>query len=231
MCNYRKCTLLPHQAVIWSPSGLSLGPFEILCVHTPNMLYHQIPWTQISHICKWHQVYLSNDIDEPHNSLAKLNACLSDIWSSMLTNKLKINNDKTELLIIGSPHTHSKLSAVHVLLVGTCTVKPSQCTRNLGVVFDKQVSMVGQVTNIWKSANHHLHNIGAIWEVLTDASAKQLIQSLISSWLDYCNSLLTGLPDVQLKRLQHLQNNAAQIVSKVKHLTTTQVWNNFTGYL
>ena len=50
-------------------------------------------------------------------------------------------------LIIGSPHTHSKLSSVHELLVGKSTIKPSQCVRNLGVVFDKQVSMVSQVTH------------------------------------------------------------------------------------
>ena len=76
--------------------------------------------------------------------------------------------------------------------------------------------MVGQVTNIFKSANYLLHNIGAIQELLTDVSAKPLIHSLISSWLNYCNSLLTGLPVIQLKRLQHLHNHAAQIVSKVK---------------
>ena len=121
----------------------------------------------------------------------------------MITNKLKNNDDNKELLIIGSPHTHSK----HEFLVGKSAIKPSQCARTLGVVFDKQASMFSQVTNICKSANYHLCNIGAIREVITYASAKQLIHSLISAWLDYCNSPLTGLPDVQLKRLQCLQTS------------------------
>ena len=71
----------------------------------------------------------------------------------MINNKLKVNDDKREVLIVGSPHTHSKLSAVHEFLVGK-SIKPSHAARNLGVVFDnKQVSMVNQCTNICKSAN------------------------------------------------------------------------------
>ena len=96
-------------------------------------------------------------------------------------------------------------------MVGKSTNKPLQSARNVGVVFNKQVFMANQVTNICKFANYSLCNIGAIQEVFTDASAKQLIHSLISAKLNYCNSL----PDVQLKRLLYFQNNTAQIVSKV----------------
>ena len=101
------------------------------------------------------------------------------------------NNIKRQWIYVKlDTHTHSKLSAVHERLVGKSTTKPSQCARNFGVLFDKHVSMVSQVTNICKSANYHFRNIGTFRELLTDASAKQLIHSLISSQLDYCNSLL-----------------------------------------
>ena len=58
--------------------------------------------------------------------------------------------------------------------------------------------------------------------MLSDKSAVQLVHSLVSSCLDYCNSLLYGLPDSKLNRLQRMQNIAARIITrtpKSSHIT------------
>ena len=101
------------------PQGSVLVPLKIY-VYTLTIgaivKFHELNYHIYSDDTK---VYLSFGINEPHNALAKLNACLfdirRDIQSWMITNKLKISDDKTEFFIIGSPHTHSKLSAVHFL--------------------------------------------------------------------------------------------------------------------
>ena len=87
------------------------------------------------------QVYVSFDINEPQNALENVNAYLYDIRSLMIANKLKINSNTTEMFIIGSPQTHSNHDVTHDLLVGKSTIAPSESPRNLGVVFDKQISM------------------------------------------------------------------------------------------
>ncbi len=51
---------------------------------------------------------------------------------------------------------------------------------------------------------------------------RSLVQGLVTSRLDYCNALLYGLPPNQLKRLQHVQNTAARIVTRTRrrdHIT------------
>ena len=161
------------------------------------------------------QVYLSFDINNSQEALGKLNACLIDIRSWMLKNKLKINYDKTEFRLIASPHSQSKLKGEKHLTVGEAEVPPSSSAKNLGVTFDSCLTMDKHIKHVCKSTNFHLRNIGAIRNVLTDSSTEKLVHALITSRLDYCNSLLSGIPDSQINKLQRLQNNAARIVRRI----------------
>jgi hypothetical protein len=198
------------------PQGSVMGPFKF-CVYT-------LPIGAIirSHGLGYHiyaddtQIYVAFESDDPKQALDKLNACLTDIRSWMIQNKLKINDSKTEFLILASPNAYSKLNSDLELHVGNSHIKPAPSAKNLGVIFDKHLKMEAQVTGICRSANFHLRNIGAIRHLLTDSSSQQLVHSFITSRLDYCNSLLIGLPDSQLNRLQRIQNNAARVVSKIK---------------
>ena len=140
----------------------------------------------------------------------------------MIKHRLKINDDKTEFLVLASPNMHQKLDSSHHLQVGSTQVTPTSSARNLGVTFDRYMKMEEHITNICKSANFHLRNIGAIRPLLDDKSAAQLIHSFVTSRLDYCNSLLIGLPGEQISRLQRIQNHAARIVTRTKkfdHIT------------
>lgn len=71
-----------------------------------------------------------------------------------------------------------------------------------------------QIANMSKCCFFHLKNIGSIRNLLTDDAAANLIHSLVSSKLDYCNSLLFGLPEYKIKKLQRIQNVAARILTK-----------------
>ena len=68
------------------------------------------------------------------------------------------------------------------------------------------------VSNITKPCYCELRRIAKIRGNLTFDAAANLVRSLVISKLDYANCLLYGLPDVLLKRLQLVQNNAARLV-------------------
>ena len=70
-----------------------------------------------------------------------------------------------------------------------------------------------QIASICRSSLYHLRNIGSVRKYLTDTSAAKLVHSLVTARLDYCNSLLFGLPDCKLNRLQRVQNIAARILT------------------
>ena len=64
---------------------------------------------------------------------------------------------------------------------------------NIGVIFDEYLSMVPKVTAMCNSALYHLRKISVIRKYLSFDAAQILVDALITSKLDYCNSLLYGL--------------------------------------
>ena len=70
------------------------------------------------------------------------------------------------------------------------------------------------VNHICRAAFLSLHKIGKIRSFLDRQTTERLVHAFISSRLDNCNSLLFGLPDNQLAKLQRIQNSAARLVTR-----------------
>ena len=154
------------------------------------------------------QVYLS--ISDPANpdttrqECTRLESCLTDI--------LKLNTDKTEVLVVGTELKLSSFNITAISVAGCCVLVSDKPISNLGVSFDRNLSMCNQVHRVVRSAYFHLRSIGLAWKILTVAATKQLVQALVISCLDYCNSLLTGIPTSLMSWLEMVQNRAACLI-------------------
>ena len=194
------------------PQGSVLGPLEF-CIYTipiGAILRHYKINYQI--YADDTQLYCTFELESFDQVFSSIRTCISDIRSWMIKNKLKINDDKTELLIITSPH--SKFATDLQLSIGQCEITPTSKCKSLGVMLDDHFDMDAQIKNICRSAHFHLRNIRAIRPLLPDSAAAQLVHSLVTSRLDYCNSLLNGVPGYRIHPLQRVQNIAARIVSR-----------------
>ena len=80
--------------------------------------------------------------------------------------------------------------------------------------------MSAHINKTCQSVIYHLHNIGRIRKYLSYDDSESIVQAVIMSRIDYCNSLLVGVPAVQLSKLQRLQNAAACLVSNVACMIT-----------
>ena len=132
----------------------------------------------------------------------KLELCILDIRKWMARNFLKLNDDKTEMLIIQSKFQPN--SSFPKLLVGHKEFGKSNEVRNIGTVWDSALGMETQISNIVQSAFMHLRNIWKIRQYLTRKATETIVHAFITSKLDYCNSLLYGLPQNLIQRLQRL---------------------------
>ena len=78
--------------------------------------------------------------------------------------------------------------------------------------------MQNQISNICRCSFLELRRISSIRSFLSRDACEKFVNGLITSRLDYCNSVLCGLPSEQIERLQRVQNNAARLIlRKRKH--------------
>ena len=170
------------------------------------------------------QLYLSFNIKD-HSSqqecLEDMQQCVSKIKSWMTCNKLKLNDEKTEVMFMSSRHYHKSID-LNGFAVDSVIIEPATSVRNIGVIFDNIMTMKDQVTAVCKSSHFHLRNIGRIRKCITYEACEKLIHAFVTSRLDCCNATLYGLPDIQYNRLQRVLHIAARILTLIppsRHIT------------
>ena len=112
--------------------------------------------------------------------------------------QLNLNPDKTEFLLIGNERQRSKyLSMFPIELFGVKT-NPAKSARNLGVIFDKTYKFRSHISAACISCFYHMRDLERIRCHLDLDRAKLLAIGLVFSHLDYCNSLLYGIADIDI---------------------------------
>ena len=168
------------------------------------------------------QLYISLSPANFSHSVQKLKNCLNDIQNFMFTNKLKLNPDKTEFILIGSKNNRKQLLPHFPINILGHQVSPAQSVKNLGVVFDSNFTFSDHVSQVIKSTRAHTRDLYRIRPILDLKTSVPLANALVSSRLDYCNSLFLSLRDFELRRLQLVQNSLCRVVtrsSKFSHIT------------
>ena len=145
------------------------------------------------------------------NALNTIEKCIAVVRNWMASNRLFINDSKTEFMIIGSRKQLAKISVDRVT-VGDAIIKPVTYVRNRGVWFDQHVKMSDHIGKICSKAFCSLYNLRQIRKCLTDEACKTLVHALVTCHLDYCNALMLYVSQYQEQRLQRVLNAAARLI-------------------
>jgi hypothetical protein len=151
----------------------------------------------------------------------RVSACVDDVAAWMKANRLQLNQSKTEVMWCSSQKRQHQIPSEPVR-IGEASILPSSFVRNLGVFIDADVTMRAHVTAVIRSCFAVLRQIRSIRRSLPSHALQTLIHALVISRLDYCCSVLAGVPHSQLHRLQSVLNAAARLIFSARrsdHIT------------
>ena len=166
------------------PQGSVLGPRKYCMFSKPigeivrrhNLQYHCYADDS--------QVYMSiKPTDNLKHISSTVEACVADISTWMSNNMLKVNQDKTEMIIF-RPKQQVNTSHDMSIIVGGNTISSSSSVKNLGVYMDSALTMEKQVNAVTKSCYYQIRNIGYIRHYISNEACNVLVHSLVTSRLD-----------------------------------------------
>ena len=126
------------------------------------------------------------------------------------------------------------LSALFSIEILENKLSPVEKVCNLGFMFDAGFSFQSHINQIHKQCSYHIHDLTQILCFLSKSVEITIANAMVSSRLDYCNSLLYGISVLELRRLQGTQNTLCRIITKTPryssvtdHLKTLQLSLNY----
>ena len=170
------------------------------------------------------QLYLTfkpNRKGSKEECIQNIENCINEIRDWMCINLLKLNDDKMEFIILGTQQQLQKIDHINVQ-VGEDLVTPMDMVHILGFFMDKYLKnkdCINRITSNICNALRKVHQSRSYFDIDT---TKNIVQPLILSKLDYCNSLFLGSAEYQLHKLQHIQNMACRVIFQLRqhdHIT------------
>ena len=171
------------------------------------------------------QTTLSSKLDESIAAMQNTSESLND-WSA--NSNLLLNPKKTKSIMFSTVQMsrYHSLDKIEVNL--SCTnigIKRATSTKILGVIFTKNFNWNEHIKYLISSCHGILATLCKLKHIAPYTLRKQLVEMLVISKLDYCDTVYSPLHDYQIKRLQRIQNACAGFVKVWRKTSSLECGN------
>ena len=191
------------------PQGSVLGPMLSPCILSLclPLLTHTLSY--IIHLL------MSAPPDRISELLHSMQSCISDVKAWATVNMLRLNDSKTELMLVTSKRSKHLHNLPTSITIGNAQIPFKQSVKNLGFTLDCHLTMNAHVSNIARTCYFELRRLAYIRRFLTSTATATLVSAFVLSRIDYCNSLLFGSTLDVTSHLQRIQNYAARVILRL----------------
>ena len=158
------------------------------------------------------QLQMSAPPDRISELLHSMQSCISDVKVWATANMLKLNDSKTELMLVTSKRSKHLHNLPTSITIGNAQIPFKQSVMNLGFTLDCHLTMNSHVSNIARTCYFELRHLTSIRRFLTSTATATLVFAFLLSRIDYCSLLLFGSTHDVTSHLQRIQNYAARVI-------------------
>ena len=161
------------------------------------------------------QLQMSAPSDRISALLHSKHSCISDDKAWATANMPKLNDNKTEHMLVTSMITKHLHNLPTSITIGNAQIPFKQSVKNLGLTLDCHLTVNAHVSNIALTCYFELRRLSSIRRFLTRTATDSLVSAFVLSRIDYCNSLLFGSTIDVTSHLQRIQNYAARVIFRL----------------
>ena len=198
-----------HKGACWDPYSIFYTTTPFISVKSKYPGIHSLFYADDT------QIYLSFSL-ELTTVFSLIESCIRDVFSWMVANKLSVNPNKMEYLLFNPKYFNNPNCSINI---DSSIISPNNSAKNLGVIFQSDMSMDKHIFAIAKSCFLQRHDFHRIRPLIFKTAAITVANAFVYSHLDYCYSLFYGIPKYSIHRLQKIQNTTARTVTRISRFT------------
>ena len=139
--------------------------------------------------------------------------CADALYNWLSHNGLVLNASKSEVIQFSVAQARYTKNVTSINVAGA-SISLSPFIKSLGVILDSHLTIDDHVVAaVCKACYFHIRALRQIRASILDNIANMMACSIVSSLLDYCNSLLIGMSEANIPKFQCSQNTLARVAT------------------